>query len=86
MGYEELTIDASTVRPTSALVEVCRFAIMEFSGGSCRFREDGTAPTAAIGTPCFDLQQRTFSQASLRQLRFTRTGTLNATARVRYFA
>jgi len=69
VGYEELTIDGSTVRPTSALVELSRFAIIQFIGGSARFRDDGIAPTAAIGTTVFDLQERHFSVASLRQLR-----------------
>jgi hypothetical protein len=84
-GYEELTIAAVVVRPTSAQVEKCRFAILVFTGGPARFRDDGVAPTAAIGSTLFNNQDLRLSIASLRQVRFIRSGATNMLARIRYY-
>jgi hypothetical protein len=84
-AYEELSITASVTFPTAALVALCTFAIIKFEKGPARFRDDGTNPTAAVGVPIFNLDQYTFSVASLRKIGFIRSGGTNMVARIRYY-
>lgn len=86
VGYEILTIDGTVQTPTSALVERCHFAIIKFQTGPARYRDDGVDPTAAIGTPLFNLDEQVFSLASMRKIRFIRSGVTNMSAYIRYYA
>ena len=83
--YEELTIAAVAVGPVSANIERCNYAIVQMQAGPVRYRDDGTAPTALVGWPLFNLDQPTFSVASMRKLQFIRIGATNGLARIRYY-
>ena len=84
-GYEEITVTNAAVGPTSINVERCTFAIILYERGPVRFRDDGTDPTSAVGTPQFDGDQEPYSVASMRKIRFIRTGGTNGTLRIRYY-
>lgn len=86
VAYEVLTIDGSVQVPTPANVARCTFAIIKFQTGPARYRDDGTDPTAAIGTPVFNLDEKQFSVASMRKLRFIRSGVTNMSAYIHYYA
>lgn len=86
VAYEILTVDGSVQTPSSPNVERCVFAIIKFQTGPARYRDDGTDPTAAIGTPIFNLDEKQFSLASMRKLRFIRSGVTNMSAYIHYYA
>jgi len=84
-GYEEITIAAVAIGPTSSQIEASNYAIILFTGGPIRFRDDGTNPTSAIGYPQFDGDTIALSVASLRKVKFIRIGAINGVARLRYY-
>jgi len=86
IGYEILTIDGSVQAPSTLFVERCAFAIIKFQTGPARYRDDGTDPTAAIGAPVFNLDEKQFSLASMRKIRFIRSGVTNMSAYIHYYA
>ena len=86
VAYEEITVTNAAVSPTSINVERCTFAIVLYERGPVRFRDDGTDPTSAVGTPQFDGDQEPYSVASMRKIRWLRTGATNGTLRIRYYS
>ena len=86
VAYEEITVTNAAIGPSSVNVEQCTFAIILFERGPIRFRDDGTNPTSAVGTPEFDGNQEAFSVASMRKIKFIRTGGTNGTLRIRYYS
>ena len=85
-AYEEITVTNAAISPTSINVERCTFAIVLYERGPIRFRDDGTDPTSAVGTPQFDGNQEIYSVATMRKIRWIRAGGTNGTLRIRYYS
>lgn len=83
-AYEELTVAAVAIAPNAANVAGAIEATVFIEGGPIRYRVDGTAPTAAIGTPLYDLDTRDFSKPELDRVQFIRMGSVNGLVRLEY--
>lgn len=53
-GYEALAVSGTAVGCTAATAANASSMHFRPEGGAVRYRSDGTAPTATVGTPLFD--------------------------------
>lgn len=54
MGYEQVTAGFAAAQNLPSVPDGAALAIIQPVGGAIRFRDDGTAPTAAIGMKVSD--------------------------------
>lgn len=79
LGYSQLTFAAAGALTIPA---GCQYAIVIATTQAFRWRDDGTAPTAAIGMPLAVNVERRFEASDLVRLQFIEqapTGSLNVT-------
>jgi len=83
--FEQISVGAVATALTAAYAASCfRAAIKVENGGTCRYRIDGTAPTAAIGTLLFDGEQLELSHDDAMLFQAFRVGAVNPLLDVTY--
>lgn len=87
LGYEQLTVAAASVGFASVPASA-NYALITIETASIRYRDDGVAPTAAVGQPMIANQSLFYDgkQAGLTALRFIRQGLVSATANALYYS
>lgn len=83
--YEEISVGAAAVGLTAAQVQASTLVRVSFADGAMRFRSDGTDPTAAVGIPALNGQERVFLRSEALTAKFIRVTGLNGLLRVTYF-
>lgn len=82
-GYEQITV--STLVKSLTVPAGAKKAILRVSTNPIRWRDDGIAPTAAIGMPLVADNEREF-EGVLEAVRLIRSGAADATVDVSYYA
>lgn len=83
--YEELTIGAAAVPLTLAKTLTADLVRVVHQDGPVRIRVDGTAPTAAVGEPVYDLETRWLGIREAARWQAIRTGSSNGIVRATYY-
>lgn len=86
VGYEQLTVPVGAVALASIPAKASR-AIVMVEAQPLRYREDGTAPTSAVGVLCvattrFELESR----KAIQQFRAIRSGGTDSVVSVLYYS
>ena len=82
-GYQQLTVSSTAVGltvPTGSSV-----AVIIVESNPVRYRDDGTNPTAAVGTPVLQDQSVEVTGDALAAIRFIRSGASDGTLNINYY-
>lgn len=82
LGYQALTVSTAAVSPT--VPTGAAVALITVESNPIRWRDDGSAPTAAVGTPQ-TAGQALWYQGSLARLQLIRSGGVDATVHFNYY-
>lgn len=83
-AYQQLTVSTTSTALTVPAGARIALITLEATNGA-RWRDDGTAPTAAIGMPIAGGAGPVLFQGNLSALRFIRSGAADAVLNVSYY-
>lgn len=84
LGYQQLTVSGTAVGLTLPTRGVVRIAVVVVETNSIRYRDDGTVPTASVGTPVPANGSIAISGAAISSFRAIRTGS-DAVLNIHYY-
>lgn len=87
LGYEQLTVAGASIGLAS-IPGTAQFALITIETAAIRYRDDGVAPTAAVGMPMVAQQSLFYNggQSGLSALRFIRQTATSATLNALYYS